>query len=234
MQPIRIGDEGRAVTRELLSRFDDTAARWEAFAGRPRIDALRADLAMLERLDRQYGGHAQLQLEDTDELAGRVLAELGRFEAELRGTPAIEDLTHLVLGVALWAIRHDVEIPVAESVVNALAHRSNRARSRQELAAVFGLMQGVIVNVSPRLSADLERSNPERPWRALHLNLAITAIRTEDPGMMGFAFDALENALPGERTGFFAQALALALAPGVKDEVRNLIEQRHLKWTRDT
>jgi hypothetical protein len=41
-------------------------------------------------------------------------------------------------------------------------------------------MHGVIDNVRPRLGADLERSNPERPWRILHANLAITAIRTED------------------------------------------------------
>ena len=231
MQPIRIGDESRAATRALAAHFDQAAAAWEPLLGRARIEALRGDLAMLERLDRQYGGHAPLPLEDAGELAGRVLAGLGRLEGDLADSPAREDLADLVLGVVLWALRHEVEIAVLEPVVNALAHRSNRARSRAELAAVFGLMQGVIAHLSPRLSADLERSNPDRPWRALHLNLAITAIRTEDPGMMGFAFDALEGALPDERAGFFAEALALALAPGIGDEVRDLIEQRHLKWT---
>jgi hypothetical protein len=94
-------------------------------------------------------------------------------------------------------------------------------------------MQGVIAHVAHRLSPDLERSNPERPWRALHLNVAITAIRTEDPEMIEFAFDALERALPDERAGFFAEALARALSPGVNPQVRNLIEARHLKWTRE-
>ena len=48
---------------------------------------------------------------------------------------------------------------------NALARRSNAARGKKALAAVAALMQGVISHVAPRLSGDLERSNPERPWR---------------------------------------------------------------------
>ena len=96
---------------------------------------------------------------------------------------------------------------------------------------MFGLTQGILAHVAPRLAADLERSNPERPWRVLHANLAITAIRTEDPAMMDYAFDALDAALPDERAGFYAEALALALSPGVAAAVRERIEARHLKWT---
>jgi hypothetical protein len=90
-------------------------------------------------------------------------------------------------------------------------------------------MQGVIAHVAPRLSADLERSNPERPWRPLHLNFAVTAIRTEDPALIDIAFDALEKALPDDCEGFFAEALARALSPRIKPEVRERIESRHRK-----
>ncbi|HRE14354.1 MAG TPA: hypothetical protein PLD37_09190, partial [Usitatibacteraceae bacterium] len=65
----------------------------------------------------------------------------------------------------------------------------------------------------------------------LHANLAITAIRTERPELMDATFDAFEAALPDERAGFFAEALALALAPGIAPAVRERIEARHLKWT---
>jgi hypothetical protein len=51
--------------------------------------------------------------------------------------------------------------------------------------------------------------------------------------MMDFAFDALDDALPGERGGFYSEALALVLAPGVAPAVRERIEARHLKWTAD-
>jgi hypothetical protein len=122
-------------------------------------------------------------------------------------------------------------ISPVEPVVNALAHRANAARTKQELAAVFALTQGILAHVVPQLSADLERSNPERPWRILHANLAITAIRTEDAAMMDHAFDALDAALPDDRAGFYSEALALALSPGVSPAVRERIEARHLKWT---
>ena len=129
------------------------------------------------------------------------------------------------------AVRREVALHPVEPVVNALAHRANAARSRQELAAVFGLTRGIVAHVAPRLAADLERSNPERPWRVLHANLAITAIRTEDPALIDHAFDALDHALPDERAAFYAEALALALAPGIAPAVRERIRDRHLKWT---
>ena len=46
--------------------------------------------------------------------------------------------------------------------------------------------------------------------------------------MIDFAFDALDAALPDERAGFYAEALALALAPGIAPAVRERIAARHL------
>lgn len=215
IQPIAFGDPGQAATRELLARFR------AALAADPRLQPLAPSFEVLEALDRQYGGSARLELEETESLAASILTELARFGAD----------PDLVLGVALWAMRHEVDLLAVEPVVNALAGRANAAASKPELSAVVGLMDGVIRNVSSRLSADLERSNPERAWRLLHLNFAITAIRTEDPVLMDLAFDALDGALPDERAGFYAEAMALALSPGIAAPVRERIEGRHLKWT---
>jgi hypothetical protein len=209
---LHFGDDGQRASRALLQRLDALDP--------PAPAALRAQVATLEALDRQYGGDARLELEGADELVDAILVELARIgDADL------------ILGVALWAMRHEVPVGVVEPVVNALAERSNAAHGKDELAAVFGLMQGVIAHVAPRLSADLERSNPERPWRLLHANLAITAIRTEDPQLMQYAFDALDAALPDERAGFYAEALALALGPRVAPAVREQLEQRQRRWT---
>jgi hypothetical protein len=226
IQPITFGDEGQVATRELLRRLDALEP--------PAPAPLRAQVATLESLDRQYGGLALLALEDAGELVDSILVDLASLPppgAGARAAPATSgDIPDLVVGVALWAIRHGVPIGAPEPVVNALAGRSNAARNKQELAAVFGLMQGVIANLHPRLSPDLERSNPERPWRLLHANFAITAIRTEDAELMDFAFDALDAALPDERTHFYAEALALALGPRVAPVVRERIEARHRRW----
>lgn len=210
IQTIQFGDDAQRATRELLERFD-------AHPGRSA--PLRKQLAILETLDRQYGSNAPLELEDVEELVASLARDL-----EPLGDP------DLAIGVALWAIRHQVTLRFPEPVVNALADLSNRAAGKQELAAAFGLMQGLIAHVAPLLSADLERSNPERPWRVLHANFAITAIRTEDPEMMDFAFDALDQALPDERANFYAEALALALGPRVAPAVRERLEARHRRW----
>jgi hypothetical protein len=218
IQPIRFGDEGQVATRALMARFEALAR--EAPLPAAALQRIRGALAALEALDRQYGGMGALPVEDADELVAALATDLAYLEDD-----------DLLVGLALWAIRHDVPITVVEPIVNALARRSNNASNKQELAAVFGLMQGVLAHVGPGLCADLERSNPERPWRVAHVNLAITAIRTEDEAMMEHAFDALDAALPDERAGFYAEALALALAPRVAPAVRQAIEARQLKWS---
>ena len=205
LKPIAFADDGRLATRELLRRFEALGHAGE----------LSARLEALDALDRQYGARARLALEDVGELVASLVVDLSPLgDAEL------------VIGTALWAIRQGVAIDAPEPVVNALAERSNAARSKQELAAVLAIMEAVIDNVRPRLGADLERSNPERPWRILHANLAITAIRTEEATLMDSAFDALDAGLPDERASFYAEALALALAPRISPVVRERIEAR--------
>ena len=212
-------DEGQAASREMVRRYEALAASREPGRDPDEAQDLRRNLATLEGLDHQYGGAAPIELEGTEALVASILAPVARLgDADL------------VIAVALWALRHRVELTAVEPVVNALAERSNRAKDRRELAAVFSLMQAVIDNVRDRLGADLERSNPERPWRILHANLAITAIRSEDPALLDAACDALDAALPGARSTFYAEALALALAPGIAKAVRERIEERHRRW----
>ena len=205
---ITFGDEGEAATRALAKRA--------ASLGEPLAGYLRT----FEAIDRRHGGNGPLPLEDAAELADAAITEAHRLDDD-----------DLVIGVALWAVRHEVALRAIDPVVNALARQSNAARGAGELAAVFGLMQGFIAHVAPALSADLERSNPERPWRVLHANLAITAIRSEDPALMAHAFDSMDRALPDERAGFYSEAMALALAPRIAPAVREAISERHRRWT---
>lgn len=209
VQTVHFGDEGQAATRELARRFAALVP-----------DELAACLRAFESIDRHHGGSGPLPLEDAGDLVDSALEGASRFDDD-----------DLVLGIALWALRHEVEFRAIEPVVNALARSSNAAANPARLSAVFGLMQAVAAHVAPTLSADLERSNPERPWRVMHVNMAITAIRTEDPALMSHAFDALDRALPDERAGFYSEAMALALAPRIAPAVREAIEARHREWT---
>jgi hypothetical protein len=229
---IRLGDEGQAATAELLRRFE--AVRPQIGAGDASATAsLQSQLRTLEAIDRQYGGSGPLPLEDADELLAATVTGLAHLESDCRRQgehEAAGRLADLAIGLALWAVRHEVPLKVVEPVANALALRSNAAADKPALAAVFGLMQGVIAHVRPALAADLERSNPQRPWRLLHVNLAITAIRTEDEAMIDHAFDALDAALPDERASFYAEALSHAMGPRVAPQVRAAIERHHGRW----
>jgi hypothetical protein len=180
----------------------------------------------LDGLDRDYGASGPLPVEGADELLAATLTTLARI-AQHAPESAQVSVAEATSTVALWALNHELEIVPVEPVVNALAIRANAARSPEAAATVFGLMERVIDNVAPRLAADLERSNPERPWRLLHANLAITAVRTGDTALIDRAFDRLERALPAEAQGFYGEAMALALNPAIPAAVRDRIAQRH-------
>ncbi|HXF79272.1 MAG TPA: hypothetical protein VN598_10450 [Usitatibacter sp.] len=228
MKTVHFGDEGQRATAELVRRFESLAPLQLA-----AYRTTHGHVHTLQALDKQYGGMAVLELEDLASLVGGIHTQLAHWEAEAarRKLAAAEAIAEVTIGVALWAIRHGIALDVVEPVVNALAWRSNHAQGKAELAAIYALTRGVIAHVAPRLAPDLERSNPERAWRMLHANLAITAIRTEDAAAIDAAFDMLDEALPDERGSFYAEARALALAPGIAPAVRERIEARCAKWT---
>lgn len=191
-------------------------------------------LQLMPSLDSQYGADGELPISDAADAvdeALRCLAELETWLDRLDLSASRENVLDLQLGIGYWAMRHRLPIHAAEAIVNALAVRSNAAETRQETAAVYALMQGFIQLLSPALSGDLERSNPERPWRLLNLNFAITAIRTGDATMMRYAFDTLNAHLPDERAGFYEEAYALASQPGFPLETKSMIESEYARWT---
>ena len=192
-------------------------------------------LAVMSRLDGQYGADAELPIDDATEACDEALRALSELESWLIRFDLSEKLVHVQaveIGVGYWAMRHGLSIYAVEPIVNALAAQSNAATSTQETAAVYAMMQGFISHFSPLLKADLERSNPQRPWRLLNLNFAITAIRTGDVALMLYAFDTLNSHLPDERAGFYAEAHAIASQPGFPVGSRGLIAAEFTRWTR--
>jgi hypothetical protein len=193
-----------AVNEKYQARFGGAdIGRGDAIA---LVAAIADFLEVSERLDAEYGADGALPLNDADAATDEAL----RCATELDGWLDRFELNHLraplftvMLGIGLWAMRHELQLATPEPIVNALAFRANEANTKQDTAATYALMQGFIVHLAPQLKADLERSNPERPWRLLNLNFAITAIRTGDAALMRYAFDTLNTHLPDERAGFY-------------------------------
>ncbi|HEX4857954.1 MAG TPA: hypothetical protein VFV17_02975 [Usitatibacteraceae bacterium] len=204
-------------------------------AGAPLSDAA----AVLQRLvalagdsDRQHGEYAPLDYEDVDTATDEALGALALLHAagSSDANPAVPAqyagaLDRLAIAIGHWAMRHGIRCLRIEPVVNALARAANATTSRQETAAVFALMQGLIEHCKPDFGADLERSNPERPWRILNLNFAITAIRTGDAALMQFAFASLTSHLPDESRSFFLEAGETARTAGLPADLCDLIDR---------
>lgn len=187
-------------------------------------------LAFMARTDAEVGPDGPLAQVDADLACADALRAAASLESWLNRFDLKEkqaELDTLIIGIALWAMRHDCVIHVPEPLVNALARLSNQAATRQDVAAAFAMMQGAIEHLKPQLAADLEQSNPERPWRMLHLNFAITAIRSGDIALARHAFSALNAGLPLERAGFYGEALKLGQHAGLPDEMLGLIMAQH-------
>jgi len=244
----RLGDlSASEETRLIKERFTQLAARVNdayrtlyggAETGADAIVLLAVVgefLDLMNQLDKEYGPDEPLPIEDaaeaTDETL-RCLAELEIWLDRLSLGDLIGNLHTIMLGVGLWAMRHDCPIRTAEPLVNALADRANHAATRQDVAAAYGMMQGFIEFLAPTLSADLERSNPQRPWRLLNLNFAIAGIRSGDEVLMRFAFEKLNQYLPDDRAGFYVEALQIAEQAGLPEDAQALIRGHAVKWTR--
>ncbi|MEQ1653224.1 MAG: hypothetical protein ABL897_12105, partial [Hyphomicrobium sp.] len=133
-------------------------------------------LRLMRSLDAQYGTVGTLPIENADAAVDEALTALAELDPWLQRLDLTEHRSTLnatLLAICHWAMCHDLRFRAVAPIVNALAEQSNAAESRQETAAVFALMQGLIEHLAPDLSGDLEQSNPERPWRLLNLNLAI-------------------------------------------------------------
>ncbi len=191
-------------------------------------------LRVMQSLDAEHGGNGALPVEGAAPAVDEALTALAELETWLQRLELREFRANLLatqLAVGHWAMCHALQFHVVAPLVNALAEQANAAESRQENAAVFALMQGLVEHLAPQLAADLERSNPERPWRLLNLNLAITGIRTGDTAMIGYAFEKLDRNLPDECRGFYAEARAIAAQPGFPPECRALIDAGYQRWT---
>jgi hypothetical protein len=208
----------------------DAATLVQTHAPPQLINTIYEIFALFEKLDKEYGAEGALPIEDAEELSDhaiRYLAELGNWLPRLELGRLQTALNDSIIGATLWAVRHECDIGVAEPIVNALALRANDAGSKEALAAIYGIQQGVIKHLAPRYQHDLEKSDPQR---ILNLNFAIVAIRAQDMRMMSYAFKTLGDHLPEECPGFFDEALKLAQHPAFSDEVKDILLGEQSRW----
>jgi hypothetical protein len=200
----------------------------DAFVRSDMAEPLRAlpeCLDMMRRLDAAHGVEAQLPdgaqelLGRTLDLAAQLAGALQRLDLPLLAAPLMQG----IVGIGCWGRNHGLPSARPELIAHALAVVANAGDGRAASSAHCALMQAFADDLVAELGKDEERSNPQRPWRILHLNLALTAIRSEDLQVMGAAFARMRDRLPAEAPAFFAEMLQLADRVGLPEPTRAML-----------
>lgn len=145
-----------------------------------------------------------------------------------------QDLTYMVVVVALWVARHGGRIDNIDMVVNALAGYANYLREAAQLSDLCPVIRDIIVAVSDDIQKDLEQTNPLRPWKVLNLNYGIVATRSHNPRLIEEAYDLLVKNLPQDAREFFREGMKQMDIVGYPQEVRAVVEKYDRLWGADS
>jgi len=136
-----------------------------------------------------------------------LLNQLNDWAIRLDCDEAQKIFTGLCIPVALWCARQNISLSQLEPVVNALTKLANNTQDTRLLGEISDAVGVIINSVAPGIKQDLDKSNPDRPWRVLNLNHGIVATRTHDPKRMEAVFEQLLYRLPEDAGEFFREGM---------------------------
>lgn len=230
---------------EVLQLFKDAAAEIERVqrTRAPSVgqqispqqlrEALEQFFAIIANLDKEEGATGPILSDDVNQLGDyglNLLADLAAWATQLGLDQQRQNVLAASLAAADWLIRHEGRIRHLEPVVNALADTANRTSDPKELTRMAEFMGTVAQACSEYIKQDLEKTNPGRPWRLLHLNRGIVATRSHDPTLMQQVFDELVRCLPEDAPAFFEQGMEQMVALNYPAPVREVMSRYHARW----
>jgi hypothetical protein len=135
------------------------------------------------------------------------------------------------IAMARWIAAAGGRLLTLEPVVDAFARQANSTQEPEELVALYVAMSEALAATDPVIQRDIEKTNPGRPWRILHLNRAIVATRTHQPDLMDEAFSDLTRHLPEDAAGFFSQGMEQMDLLNYPPHVRAVMDRYYRKWS---
>jgi hypothetical protein len=183
-----------------------------------------------------------MQRSDTGGPTADAITEVGEYALELfeqalhwashLDLPEVVDKLHsYTVAMARWVADHGGELMTLEPVVDAFAHQANHTQDPGELMTLYAAMSRTLRATATTIRADIEKTNPGRPWRLLLMNRAIIATRTHQPDLMEEAFAALVEHLPDDAPGFFNQGMKQMDLLNYPPQVRAVMDRYHKKWS---
>ena len=220
----------------VLARFaDDGSGAQTPLA---LTEALHTLFQVLQRLDSDHRrSRVSLSEDELTDLAGQgqgLLDDLMRWGRSLGIAEVGDAIGNLLVPWSLWLARRGARLTQLEPLVNQLATLANRSSEAHDLQQLERTYSRLIAAVDPVLRRDIDKSNPQRPWRVLVLNRAIIATRTLDPDTMSAAFEALIHYLPEEAADFFSEGMREMDRVAYPNPVREVMQRYHRRWTAST
>lgn len=232
--PEEIRQNFEAANRVIGEAFLDSGIRADGQVTPGQLgEAVSQFLLVFDKLDREHGEDEPILLDDVDQLGDHAigfLMDMAFWAERLRLPKSKMDMEKTALGVAHWLIRHDGELHTLEPLVNSLAASANLTQEPATLKALAQVMGDTIEHAASNIKADLEKSDPARPWRILNLNYAIVATRTQDIHLMHRSFDTLSRYLPEDCTAFFEQGMQQVQKDSFSLPVRELMQDYFNRW----
>lgn len=198
-------------------------------------EAIEQFLTIIARIDEEEGKVGTPANDDATQLGDygmTLLTDLSAWAGQLNLPVPRQDLEIVMLSAADWVMRHEGQIRTLDPVVNALANFANRMHDPASLEPLILFMGRVAQASAKYIKQDLEKTNPGRPWRVLHLNRGIVATRTHNPALMEKVFDDLVRYLPEDAPAFFAEGMQQMEALNYPQPVRKIMGRYFDRWTR--
>ncbi len=142
-----------------------------------------------------------------------------------------DTLQAFIIAMARWIAHNGGQLFILEPVVDALAETSNQSQDAQQLLGLYQAMSEIMDATVAAIRQDLEKNNPGRPWRLLHLNRAIVATRTHQPDIMEEAFSVLARDLPEDAPRFFSEGMEQMDLLNYPPHVREVMDRFFRKWS---
>ena len=198
------------------------------------VEAFRQLLNVMTRLEADAQADRSSNSADITEI-GEYALRLQEALAILAADAGLEErqpeLALVSINIALWVADNGGRIDTLEPVVDALALLANNLQEPARLEELSHVISRIVAAVSPLISQDLEKVNPERPWRVLLLNQSIIATRSYNPELMEQAFEVLTEKLPEDAPRFFTEGMQQMDALNYPEPVRKVMARYHRRWT---
>ncbi len=224
----------RQVSADIVTNYESRAPlATDQVTPSQLAEAIEQFFAVAIRIDREHGETGAVLNDDVSQIGDyglQLLHDLANWAHQLALEDARHEIALVSLGAADWVIRHQGELRAPELVVDALANLANTTQDPDELKQIEQFMTAALKALTAVIQLDLEKTNPGRPWRVLHVNRAIVATRIQDPDTMIRVFDELERALPEEAPRFFAEGMAQMNKLDYPQHVRDVMEKYHDVW----